>query len=220
MEHYAIIVVQLAALLGILIPTSIQDIRHRSVPGYLVWSGYGVSGVVMSYVIWSGMSSIPHMLAGIMGVGVGVGLVVMSRRGAILLGEADGHFVAILSILVPWHDGIPVALTGITAGCVSAAIYCVAKNISYNIMDMIRGKPIPFDVDIFMTHRKRCGERFTVSGVHGYFGVDPDGIMRTDTGDELFEECGSQGQRVAYVVPLTLHIISGVFAVSVFVYFV
>lgn len=212
------VIVHLVALSGILIPASIQDVCRRSVSTPLVWAGYGVAGVVMSYDLWQGMPLMPGILAGITGVAIGLGLVMMGRRGTILLGEADGHIVAICSILVPWHDGVPVALSGVTVGCVLAAAYCVGKNVAYNLMDLFGGKPILFDADIFVSHRKRRGERFTIRGMRRCPGADSDGIVRSEDGDPFFEKPESCGQQVAYVAPLALYIAAGVFAVSVYVY--
>lgn len=216
MEYY--VIVHLVALLGILIPVSIQDVCRRSVSAPLVWAGYGTAGVVTLYDLWSGVSLIPDMLAGATGVAIGLGLVIIGRRGTILVGEADGHIVAICSILVPWHDGVPVALSGVAVGCVLAAMYCVGRNVTYNMIDLLRGRSILFDVDIFVSHRKRCGERFTLSDMRRRPGVDSDGVMRSKGGDPFFEKTDSCGQRVGHVVPLTLYIMAGVFATSVYVY--
>lgn len=208
----------MVALLGILIPVSVQDVCHRSVSTPLIWAGYGVAGAVAAYDLWQGMPLIPGMLAGATGVAIGLGLVIIGRRGTILIGEADGHIVVICSILVPWHDGVPVALSGVTVGCVLAAVYCAGKNVTYNMMDLLRGMPIAFDADIFVSHRKRRGERFTLCDMQRRPGVDSDGIMRSDDGDPFFEKSDSYGQRVAYVIPLALYISVGVFATSVYVY--
>lgn len=215
MEYY---IIHLVALLGMLIPVSIQDVCHRSVSAYLIWAGYAASCTITSYGIWQGTPLIPGVPAALVGVGVGLGLVVMARHNTILIGEADGHLVAICSILVPWHDDTPIALVGITFGCVLAAAYYAGSNLVYNMKDIMGGRPVLFDVDIFMTHRKRRGERFTISNMQRRPSVDSDGIMHDGNKDAFFERRDTQDTKVYCVIPLALYIMVGVFVTSAYVY--
>ena len=203
------------ALLAVLAPMAVSDMRHRSVHIRMLYAGYVVAAAPLLYGVLEGSLAAgpePGTLAMILGCAAGGGMILAGRVFGVLLGEADGHVLAISSLAVPWHGDVPVALYGMAAGCAAAAIRLAAANIAYNVSDMLAGRPVPFDIDFFTCHRKRRGERFTMTldGAAAGLGVDGRGEIRTPAGRRLFEPAGSKGQTVRGTVPMVPYIAAGV----------
>lgn len=209
------IAVRVVALVAVLAPMAVSDIRHRSVPTRMVYAGYMVAAALLVYGALDGtLAAGPDAgtLAMILGCAAAGLMILAGRILGVLLGEADGHVLAVSSLVVPWHGDIPVTLYGVAAGCAAAALRLAAANITYNISDMLSGRPIPFDVDFFACHRKRRGERFAVArtGTTGGLGVDEHGDIRTASGRRLFEPVNSEGQVVRGTAPMVPYLMAGV----------
>ena len=203
------------ALAAVLAPMAVADVRHRSVHLKMLYAGYVVAAAPLLYGALDGSLTPgpdPGTLAMILGCAAGGGMILAGRLPGVLLGEADGHILAISSLAVPWHGDLPVALYGMAAGCAAAAIRLSAANIAYNISDMLSGRFIPFDAGFFLSHRKRRGERFTVSpdAAAGGLGVDGRGEIRTGANRRLFEPTCSEGQTVRGTVPMVPYVMAGV----------
>lgn len=204
-----------AALAMVMVPMAVSDIRYRSVStrmicaGHLMAAAFIVQGVVGGTVAFRADAA---TLAMILGGSLGGAMILAGRRPGPLLGEADGHAMVVLSVVAPWHDGIPVAIYGVAAGCAAAAIRLAAANIVYNLSDMLSGRAaIPFDADFFMSHRKRDGERFTVRATARPTTVraDDSGAILDDNGRPLFEPTGSSDQIVRSTVPVIPYMAGG-----------
>lgn len=203
------------ALAAVLAPMAVADVRHRSVHLKMLYAGYMVAAAPLVYGALDGsLAAGPGTLAMILGCAAGGGMILAGRLPGVLLGEADGHVLAISSLAVPWHGDLPVALYGMAVGCAAAAVRLAAANIAYNISDMLSGRAIPFDAGFFLSHRKRRGERFTVSpdAAAGTLGVDGRGEIRTGANRRLFEPTCSEGQTVRGTVPMVPYILAGVCA--------
>ena len=204
-----------AALAVVMVPMAVSDIRHRSVStrmicaGHLMAAAFIVQGVVSGTVAFRADAA---TLATILGGSLGGTMILAGRRPGPLLGEADGHAMVVLSAVAPWHDGIPVAIYGVAAGCAAAAIRLAAANIIHNLSDVLSGRAaIPFDADFFASHRKRRGERFTVRAAAPATAVraDDSGAILDDNGRPLFEPVGYSGQLVRNTVPVIAYMAGG-----------
>lgn len=204
-----------AALAVVMAPMAVSDIRHRSVStrmicaAHLMAAAFIIQGAVGGTVAFRADAA---TLAMILGVSLGGAMILAGRRPGPLLGEADGHAMVVLSAVAPWHDGIPVAIYGVAAGCAAAAIRLAATNIIYNLSDMLSGRAvIPFDADFFASHRKRRGERFTVRATARATAVraDDSGAILDDHGRPLFEPAGSSGQTIRNTIPMIPYMAGG-----------
>lgn len=209
------IAVRVVALVAVLAPMAVSDIRHRSVHVRMLYAGYAVAAALLVYGALDGSLAAglnAGTLAMILGCLAGGLMILAGRVFGVLLGEADGHILMISSLMVPWHGDVPVALYGMAAGCAAAAVRLAAANIIYNISDMLAGRAVPFEIGFFVRHRKRRGERYTVSleGAAGGLGVDGRGEIRTAAGRRLFEQADSEGQMVHGTVPMVPYIAAGV----------
>lgn len=208
---------RLGVLAAALVPMAVSDVRHRTVPTYMIFLGYGISAACLMYGMASGSLAPPPDPGGtaaVIGAAMGLLMVWMGRRFA-MIGEADGHVVVMVCLAAPWSGSLPVSLYGVAAGCAVAGAWQAMCNCARNLSDMTRGVQVPFDVDFFASHIKRRGERFTVASTdHAGLRVDGSGTVRTPSGRALFEPAYSRGQRVYGTVPLVPYIISGAYAVT------
>ena len=205
------------ALFCIIIPASISDMKHRSVSTYLIYAGYVISALVLVFYGFTSYTA-AHIMSGVVGAALGLALILLGRH-VTLLGSGDGHIIVISSVIIPWWNGTPVAMFGVLAGCILALLACLAVNVSYNIRDMAHGIPTPFSIDLFITHRKRYGEKFAVNSSKSSFHAD----IRVDSGTikshgvDLFEPETSHGQRVYSAIPMIPYIGAGICAVLFYV---
>lgn len=117
------------ALAAVLAPMAVSDIRHRSVPTRAVYAGYAVAVALLVYGALDGALAAgldAGTLAMILGCAAGGLMILAGRVLGVLLGEADGHVLAVSSLVVPWHGDVPVALYGVAAAAAKAAVSIIA----------------------------------------------------------------------------------------------
>ena len=113
---------------------------------------------------------------------------------------------------------MPVALYGITAGCIMAILCSIAHNVYRNVSEMRRGQSIPFNAAFLLYHTKRPGERFAMREKQGplYTDDDVNNTIKTTAGN-LFEPAASGGKVVSGSIPLVPYMAAGICAVALFV---
>ena len=201
-------------LFVILILASVSDVRHRSIPVWVIYLGYCVSCIAVLASLYHTPPDVMYVTSGIVGVILG-GTFILLGRYMTLLGSGDGHIIIIASCVIPWWNDTPVVIFGVMAGCMMALLYSVLVNVIRNLQYMILHKmPVKFDIDFFMTHYKVRNERFTISYNKRYADVyaDADGTIKSD-GIEIFEDASSHGQRVYNTIPMIPYIGGGMLLV-------
>ena len=153
---------------------------------------------------------------GLMGVGVVIGLV-LPRMG--IVGSADGHVIAVVSIMMPEHGGVPVAMLGIASGFIGSMVAMIIQNIVCNLQDAIKGSKYCGDIDFITMHMKRRGEKFTTDIVGPVRLSVRDEKITTDDGDDYFVPEGDSGMPVGCAVPAIAYIAAGVATLSIFAAF-
>ena len=134
--------------------------------------------------------------------------------GHVLMHEGDALLLAGWAMAVPLQGGVPVAALGFAAGAGAAVAVLVARNLWYNLGDMrARRRFVPFDVQLFIAHRKRKGERFTMeAGATGVGATVKDWVPTGANGGGLFLPAEAEGMAVSPTAPMTLYITAGVMA--------
>ena len=201
-----------AVLACVLAPAAACDIRHRHVPSYLIYAGYGAGAVLAGLHAVHDAIEYRHIVYGLAGASLGAVMLVLGGR-IILWGAADGHIIAVSSMILPLWEGIPPVLFGVTAGGTLALCASISANVACNLQDMRSGVFVPFDAYFFAAHRKRRGERFAIRAARQRLGglrVDPDtGAVSCGDGS-LFEPPDSEGQQVCTAIPLLAYISIGI----------
>ena len=206
--------VRLALAAAVLVPAAVWDARSRSVPVWWLYAGWAASGALTIHDVASGGLGWWPAGAAVAGAAAGGLLVVLSKY--VMLGAADGHAMAVSSLLLPWHEGVPLALCGMAAGCAAALVWACALNASYNVRDMVAGRAVQMG-DFLVCHRKRRGERFAIGTERsGPVHADESGVIRDGAGD-LFEPAQSEGGKVRPAVPVVSFVAAGVLGVSSYV---
>ncbi len=198
-------------LFVILILASVSDVRHRSIPMYIIYFGYGVACITLLVSLYDTSLDVMYIASCVVGVILG-GIFILLGRYMTLLGSGDGHIIIIASCIIPWWNDTPVVIFGIMAGCIMALLYNVVVNVIRNLQHMISHRaPVKFDIDFFMTHYKVRNEKFTISYDKRYAGVyaDADGTIKSD-GMDIFEDASSYGQRVYNTIPMIPYIGGGI----------
>ena len=201
-------------LFVILILASISDVRHRSIPMYIIYFGYGIAGITLLVSLYYTSLDVIHIASSVVGVILG-GTFILLGRYMTLLGSGDGHIIIIASCIIPWWNDTPVVIFGIMAGGMMALLYNVIVNVTRNLQRMISHRtPVKFDIDFFMTHYKVRNEKFTILYDKRYADVyaDADGAIKSD-GMDIFEDASSYGQRVYNTIPMIPYIGGGILLV-------
>lgn len=201
-------------LFGILILASVSDVRHRSIPVWVIYLGYGVSCIAVLASLYHAPPDVMYVTSCVVGVILGGAFILLGRHMT-LLGSGDGHIIIIASCVIPWWNDTPVVIFGIMAGGMMALLHNVMVNVIRNLQYMVSHRvSVKFDIDFFITHYKVRNERFTISYNKRYADVyaDADGMIKSD-GMEIFEDASSHGQRVYNTIPMIPYIGGGMFLV-------
>lgn len=201
-------------LFGILILASVSDVRHRSIPVWVICLGYGISCIAVLASLYHAPPDVMYVASCVVGAILGCIFILLGRYMT-LLGSGDGHIIIIASCVIPWWNNTPVVIFGVMAGGMMALLYSVLVNVIRNLQHMASHKiPVKFDIDFFMTHYKVRNERFTISYDKRYADIyaDADGTIKSD-GMEIFEDASSHGQRVCNTIPMIPYIGGGMLLV-------
>lgn len=202
-------------MLALLAIPAVADVRTRTVYSDMIIMCGAVAACFFVYDIASGNGrGMPWY--GLMAVGIVMGFA-LSRTGVI--GSADGHVMAIASVMMPEYGGIPVALLGIISGFVGSLAAMILLNVACNISDALGGRPYCGDIGFLTMHMKRAGERFTTDVAGPVRVLVRDDAVRTDDGKEYFVAEDARGMPVGVTVPAVAFIAAGVCAVSLFAAF-
>ena len=136
--------------------------------------------------------------------------------GYAILGVGDSMIIAMVSLLMPVLGEHPAAMYAILVALVLMMIHLVALNVFYNFVDLKRKKYVPFDAWFFMQHSKRKGERFTSCRMLGVNTKAENTEIVDKDGESIFEDVGSEGQKVFNMFPFAPYMLVGVVAVAVY----
>ena len=197
-------------LASILVVPAAADIRCRMVYRDTILMCWAVSACFLAWdVAQGGLQVLSRYALAALGAAMGAALV---RAGAV--GSADGHVIAVSSIMMPEHDGVPVAVLGIASGLVGGLASIVLHNAACNAADAFRGLPHCTGADFATAHIKRAGEEFAVKTPGPSRVSVRDGTVRSVDGSEYFAPRDASGMPVGVAAPAVAYLAAGVSVVS------
>ncbi len=206
-------VLRALVLVAMLAVPAAHDISSRTVPRDVMALCGIVSACFFAYgVLCDIKGDSGYDIAWYAFAALGVAFGALAARLGVM-GAADGCAIAISSAMMPYHDGIPVALAGTVMGLGCMGALAVSQNILYNLQDIRCGRPHCAGVMIALRHIKRAGEKFAVSSLGlQKAAVAEDGAVKNGSGEDYFAPADAQGMPVCSAMPAAAFIAAGLAA--------
>lgn len=210
-----------AILLG---PMAISDWRGRSLNTETLYVSLGMGACFLLHDVLTG-AFFGHLLLTYLNMALTIIMcsVLLIMRKRITAGSADAFFIAAIAMIIPPIGGIHIAWIVVLVGFVMGFALLVLHSLVRNIRDIVCHRR--FSNDLFLTHVKRKGEKFTIAKHYILHEkavgkvTKKDNVVLDRDGKGMFEEESSSGTLVLYAIPVCTMLYIGLFLMLGILYF-